>query len=148
MLLVYSRIEGGRVPVHRQEVKLDQILHDACSSLAARAESAGITVCVDPHPVIALVDPVRIRQAVENIVGNALAHTPPGGWIRASAIREHSTVRLTVEDTGAGFDPGFIPRVFEPFARGAPRTPETSQGWGSAWPSCRQSPTRTAVTPR
>lgn len=129
-LLVYSRIEEGRVPVHRQEMRLDQILRDACSSLAARAESAGITVRADPHPVTALVDPVRIRQAIENIVGNALAHTPPGGWIRASATRQDSTVWLTVEDTGTGFDPEFIPRAFEPFATGAPRTPHTSQGAG------------------
>jgi two-component system OmpR family sensor kinase len=129
-LLVYSRIEGGQVPVHRQEARLDRILRDACSSLAARAESANVTVRADPHPVTAVVDPVRIRQAVENMVGNALAHTPPGGWIRASATRQDSTVQLTVEDTGTGFDPGFIPRAFEPFARGAPRTPQASQGAG------------------
>jgi two-component system, OmpR family, sensor kinase len=125
-LLVYSRTEGGRMPLRREPTDLDQLLRDTCASLATRAAEAGVTVRVDPHAVTALVDPVRLRQAVENLVSNALAHTPRGGQVRASAALDGDTIRLMVHDTGAGFDPGFLPRAFEPFAVG----PETSDGQG------------------
>ncbi len=71
-LLVYSRAEGGRTPLRRQPTDLDQLLRDACSPLAGRAAAAGVTVRVDTHMVTAAVDPVRVRQAVENLVSPKL----------------------------------------------------------------------------
>jgi signal transduction histidine kinase len=125
-LLVYSRVEGDRMPLRREATDLDQLLHDACSALAARAAAAGVAVQVDPNKVTAVVDPLRIRQAVENLVTNALAHTPRGGQIRVSATLEGDIVRLAVADTGPGFDPRILPRAFEPFATG----PAPSAGTG------------------
>jgi two-component system, OmpR family, sensor kinase len=117
-LLVYSRTEGGRMPLHREPTELHQLLRDACASLAARAAAGGVTVHVEPHVVTAAVDPVRVRQAVENLVSNAIAHTPRGGHVCAGVTLDGRSVRLTVQDTGPGFDPGFLPRAFEPFAAG------------------------------
>jgi signal transduction histidine kinase len=117
-LLVYSRTEGGRMPLHREQTDLDQLLCDACSSLTVRAAAAGVAVHVDLHMVTAAMDPVLVRQVVENLVSNALAHTSCGGQVRVSATLEGDTVRLTVQDTGTGFDPGFLARAFEPFATG------------------------------
>ena len=71
-----------------------------------------------------------MRQAVDNIVSNALGHTPRGGQVRASATRDGDTVRLTVEDTGTGFDPAFLPRAFDPFARGPAGQAGSGQGAG------------------
>ena len=128
-LLVYSRSEDGRMPLRRQPTDLDQLLRDACSSLAARAAAAGVTVRVEPHMVTAAVDPVRIRQAVENMVSNALAHTPRGGQVRASAALEGDSLCLTVQDTGPGFNAGVLPRAFEPFTAGP--APQTGTGQGA-----------------
>jgi signal transduction histidine kinase len=128
-LLVYSRSEDGRMPLRRQPADLDQLLQDACSSLAARAGAAGVTVRVEPHMVTAAVDPVRIRQAVENLVSNALAHTPRGGQVRASAALAGDSLCLTVQDTGPGFDAGVLPRAFEPFTSGP--APQTGAGQGA-----------------
>ncbi|HEY4462650.1 MAG TPA: HAMP domain-containing sensor histidine kinase [Streptosporangiaceae bacterium] len=129
-LLVYSRAEGGRTPLRRQPAGLDQLVRDACSPLAARAAAAGVTVQVDAHTVTASVDPVRVRQVVENLVSNALAYTPRGGQVRVSATLDHGTVCLSVQDTGPGFDAGVLPRVFEPFATGPDRPPGAGQGAG------------------
>ncbi len=117
-LLVYSRAEGDRMPLRRQPTELDQLLQEACSSLASRAAAAGVAVRVHPHLVTASVNPVRVRQAVENMVSNALAHTPRGGQVCASATLADGTVRVTIADTGPGFDPRVLPRAFEPFATG------------------------------
>lgn len=129
-LLVYSRSEDGRMPLRRQPADLDQLLRDACSSLAARAGAAGVTVRVEPHMVTAAVDPVRIRQAVENLVSNALAHTPRDGQVRASAALAGDSLCLTVQDTGPGFDAGVLPRAFEPFTSGPAPHNGTGQGAG------------------
>jgi two-component system OmpR family sensor kinase len=129
-LLVFSRAEGGRMPLHRQQTSLDELLEDACSALALRADAAGVDLRVVPHRVTACVDPVRVRQAVENVVSNALGHTPGGGQVRVSATRDGETVQLTVEDTGTGFDPAFLPRAFDPFASGPAEEGRAGQGAG------------------
>jgi len=66
-----------------------------------------------------LVDPVRIRQALDNLIDNALRHTPRGGRVTIRGERSNGTVRVTVSDTGAGFSSGMLERAFEPFAAGA-----------------------------
>jgi two-component system, OmpR family, sensor kinase len=129
-LLVFSRAEGGRVPLHRQQTTLDELLQAACSALAARAAAAGVEVTVIPHGITAFVDAVLVRQAVENVVSNALGHTPRGGRVRVSATRDGDTVRLTLEDTGTGFDPAFLPSAFDPFARGPAEEAGSGQGAG------------------
>jgi len=129
-LLVFSRAEAGRMPLHRQQARLDELLQDACSALAVPAAAAGVDVRLVRHGVTACIDPVRVRQAVENVVANAVRHTPRGGQVRVSATRDGDTVRLTVEDTGTGFDPAFLPRAFDPFARGPAERAGSGQGAG------------------
>jgi len=129
-LLVFSRAEAGRMPLHRQQTRLDELLQDACSALAVRAAAAGVDVRLVRHGVTAFVDPVRVRQAVDNVVANAVGHTPRGGQVRVSATRDGDTVQLTVEDTGTGFDPAFLPSAFDPFARGPADKAGSGQGAG------------------
>ena len=129
-LLVFSRAEGGRVPLHRQQTRLDELLQAASSALAARASAAGVDVRLVPYGVTAFVDAVLMRQAVENVVSNAPGHTPRGGQVRVSATRDGDTVRLTVKDTGTRFDPAFLPSAFDPFARGPAEKAGSGQGAG------------------
>jgi two-component system OmpR family sensor kinase len=129
-LLVFSRAEGGRVPLHRQQTRLDELLQDACSALAVRAAAADVDMRVVPQGVAAFIDPVQVRQAVENVVANALRYTPRRGQVRVSATRDGDTVRLAVEDTGTGFDPAFLPSAFDAFARGPAEKAGSSQGAG------------------
>jgi len=118
------------MPLHRQQTRLDELLQDACSALAVRAAAAGVDVRLVRHGVTAFVDPVRVRQAVDNVVANAVGHTPRGGQVRVSATRDGDTVQLTVEDTGTGFDPAFLPSAFDPFARGPADKAGSGQGAG------------------
>ena len=67
---------------------------------------------VVPYGVTAFVDAVLVRQVVENVVSNAPGHTPRGGQVRVSATRDGDTGRLTVEDTGTGFDPRLPAQCF------------------------------------
>jgi signal transduction histidine kinase len=64
------------------------------------------------------VDPARVRQAVDDLLDNALRYTPSGGLIRLVAERVDGEVRVSVEDTGGGFAPEVLDCAFLPFARG------------------------------
>jgi signal transduction histidine kinase len=63
------------------------------------------------------VDPVWFRQAVDNLVDNALRHTPAGGRVEVRADLHASTLSVVVEDTGPGFSEALLGTAFEPFVR-------------------------------
>jgi signal transduction histidine kinase len=60
-------------------------------------------------------DPDRLEQVVENLVANALRHTPPGGHIELCGRADADAIVLTVADSGAGIAPEHLPHVFERF---------------------------------
>ena len=72
----------------------------------------------DGMPVLD-VDPVRMRAALGNVIGNAIAHTPPGGSVRVDARLDGNHVEIVVTDTGEGIPPELLPRVFDRFVKGA-----------------------------
>jgi two-component system, OmpR family, sensor histidine kinase BaeS len=62
-------------------------------------------------------DPLRLRQAVGNLVSNAVRHTQPGGKVTLRSRRTGETVLIEVADTGSGIGPEDLPRVFDRFWR-------------------------------
>ena len=85
---------------------------------ARRAAGREVTVRVSAPPgLIALVDPDRIRQAVDNLIDNALRFAPAGRQIDISAAATGRTSRSTVTDAGPGFPADFLPHAFERFRR-------------------------------
>jgi two-component system sensor histidine kinase BaeS len=60
-------------------------------------------------------DPLRLEQALQNLVANALRHTPPGGEIEVRAEAQANAVLLSVRDTGCGIPPDHVPFVFDRF---------------------------------
>jgi signal transduction histidine kinase len=117
-LLVLARMERGRLPVHRTAVSLEDLVRQTVAPYADRARGAGARFDLDVAPATASVDPVRVRQAVENLLDNAVQHTPPGGAIRLVARVEGDRIRIAVQDSGPGFPPNLLATAFEPFARG------------------------------
>jgi signal transduction histidine kinase len=63
------------------------------------------------------VDPVRLRQALGNLIDNALQHTPAGGTVSIVVNASAGRVSAAVTDTGEGFPNAFLDRAFEPFSR-------------------------------
>jgi two-component system OmpR family sensor kinase len=133
-LLVLARADRGRLPVRRSPVDLDQVIGHVERSLAHRASEAGVTVerRVDATSP-ARVDPIRIRQALSNLLDNAVRHTPAGGRVRVTASRADGAVVLEVVDTGPGFPAEALAHPFEPFTRASTlREPEGGAGLGMA----------------
>jgi signal transduction histidine kinase len=71
---------------------------------------------LDDHAIV-MADPIRLQQAIGNVLGNACRYTPPGGRITV-AVAVGSMVTVTVRDTGVGIAAADLSRVFEPFERG------------------------------
>jgi two-component system, OmpR family, sensor kinase len=132
-LLVLSRARNGVLSVRRAEVALPQLL-DGARHRRGLLNSTGIQVSFEAPDCIVRVDPVWFRQAVDNLVDNALRHTPPGGQVTVRADRQDDTLSVMVEDTGPGFDEAFLRQAFEPFARstGVPEDRPGSAGLGLA----------------
>ncbi|MCB0124380.1 MAG: ATP-binding protein, partial [Caldilineaceae bacterium] len=76
------------------------------------------------------VDPERMMQVLNNLVGNALRHTPSGGQITLTAGRDGASVVLAVRDNGRGIAKEQLPLVFERFYRVDPDHAEAAGGTG------------------
>lgn len=117
-LLVLSRADRGRLPVRREPVDVGELIESVVAGFAARASDAGVRLEAKvPAGLTARLDPLRIRQAVGNLLDNALAHSPSGGTVHVEAEARGEGVSIEVTDSGEGFAAGFLPRAFEPFAR-------------------------------
>ena len=118
-LLDVARIEQGLFAIEAVPVDLVSLLRE----LAAAMETPGVPVTVGGAPEVVLVaDPVKLRQAFENLLSNACAHSPPGSAVGvdiSAAVAEKATwAAVQITDQGPGMDPDLASRVFTRFARG------------------------------
>ncbi len=133
-LRVLSQAEAGQLPMHWEAVDVAGLLADAQTSFEGQAEAAGITLrcAVEPaaQPLVVEADYGRLDQILNNLLANALRHTPPGGrvTVRASAVAD--AIRLQVSDTGAGISAADLPYIFDRFWRGD-RARTQGEGAGS-----------------
>ena len=103
-LLVLSRERDGSVPVHRQETSIADLLDQVAAGARPRMGSKGVGIDVEcERGLTAVLDPARIRQALDDLVDNAIHHGGEGVQIRLRASREDGWVRLAVADTGPGY---------------------------------------------
>jgi two-component system sensor histidine kinase BaeS len=110
--------DAGMLRLHPEERDAADVAGQAVAAQRARAESAGVTVRLDaPAPVPVFADPGRLRQALGNLVANAVTHTPAGGTVDVAVRRAGGSVLLTVTDTGPGIAPEHLPYVFDRFYR-------------------------------
>ncbi|WAU83462.1 ATP-binding protein [Streptomyces sp. Qhu-G9] len=110
--------DAGTLALHREPVRADELLEQvvAAHSVAAEAAGVGLRTAVDDTPWLDA-DPLRMRQALGNLVSNAIRHTPAEGTITLSAGRHGDEVRFQVADTGSGIAAEDLPSVFDRFWR-------------------------------
>jgi two-component system OmpR family sensor kinase len=112
-LLLLARLDQTR-PIERTPVDLAVLAADACSDAVAAAP--GRPVALDaPEPAVVLGDQNHLRQAIANLVTNALRHTPAGTPIEVSARIDSNAVVVAVRDHGPGLDDEALAHVFDRF---------------------------------
>jgi two-component system, OmpR family, sensor kinase len=115
-LLVLARANHGRIPVHRTRIPLGDLIDECVTAFAARAAGHGVAIDAESEDIAAAVDRTRLRQALDNVLDNAVRHTPSGGSITVrGAARGAGQVAITVEDSGPGFSAEALAGAFQPF---------------------------------
>ena len=119
-LRTVSMAEAGALRLHREPTDAGELVAEAMAALAPRAAEAGVEVSRTVAPLPELnVDPVRLRQVLDNLLANALRHTPRGGSIAVAVERDDAAVSFVVADTGSGIAPADLPHVFDRFWKSA-----------------------------
>ncbi|MDF9751057.1 ATP-binding protein [Arthrobacter sp. ES3-54] len=109
---------SAAVHVHPRRTDLAGLVEASLGSAQAQAQASRVCLAMDvPAPLWANVDPLRISQALDNLVSNAIKYSPDGGSVRISASTADGLVRLHVADTGMGMTAADAGRVFTRFFR-------------------------------
>jgi signal transduction histidine kinase len=137
----FASLEAGEAPLLRGDVDPDRLADDVVEELKGAARDARLHVTVlhgGGGPVIA--DPRKLRQALANVVQNAVKFSPHGGEVMVEVSREPGRVRFTVYDQGPGVVPGETESIFEPLHHAAARGGEAARlpGTGLGLPVARR----------
>lgn len=125
--------DADRLRLHREWARLSDVLGQAISAHRARAGEADLELILESdvgegHELY--VDRERLRQAVGNLITNAIRHTPPGGKVTVRCRWEGEYVVVEVADTGTGIEPADLPYVFDRFWRAEKSRTRTAGGSG------------------
>jgi two-component system OmpR family sensor kinase len=112
-LLLLARLDETR-PVARQPVDLAILAADACSDAVAVAPDRRVTLDA-PEPVVVAGDEAHLRQAVANLISNALSHTPAGTPLEVGAELADGHAVVCVRDHGPGLDEDAVAHAFDRF---------------------------------
>jgi two-component system, NtrC family, sensor histidine kinase KinB len=118
-LLDLSRIQAGKVEVQPAPISSKSLVEGALANRSAAAAAARVRLAADiAEPVLpVLADPERIALVLDNLIGNALRHGPPGSEVIVRAQPGQDSVRFEVSDQGEGIAPEYRQRIFEKFFR-------------------------------
>ncbi len=141
-LLDMAKIEAGQLELFRSRVVLGEVLTDCLGLVEALSARKGVAVTAAPidPTLMVMVDGVRLRQAVLNILSNAIKFTPSGGAVRmeAAAQLEGSGALITITDTGIGMTEDEVRIAFEPFRQVTNYLTKSESGTGLGLPLARR----------
>jgi signal transduction histidine kinase len=131
-LLDLSKIEAGRLDVHRAQLDLNQVLSDMTETFSVSARDRRLRLNLDATgELTAFADDRLVRRILSNLLSNAVKFTSKGS-ITVRAEQRRGTVTVTVADTGIGIPAAEVPRMFEKFhqacAQDGTRPPGTGLG--------------------
>jgi len=130
-LLDLAKIEAGKLEIHVEPVKIDELIHAATATIEPMLDKKSVRFVRDiPSDMgSAQTDPELLRQILFNLLGNAVKFTDRGE-IRISACRENGNLKFAVTDTGIGIDQADFERIFEEFDRGRLTSAANHRGTG------------------
>ncbi len=118
-LLLTAQLQAGHLDVQKTHADLMQIVRESVESARAQAsiKALQLTLVSSSASVQVEADGVRLAQAVDNVISNAIKFTPEGGSVEVALAQDEDRVSLTVTDTGMGMTAADVERLFEPFFR-------------------------------
>src|SRR5205085_9067454 len=129
-LLDASRLESGRVTVKPEAMDLAALTRSIVTELEPLAGDKSQAITVDGDGACVMADPQLIRQAVLNLVSNAIKYTPAGGAISIRMQTRDDELAWSVDDTGIGIPAADQPRLFDKFFRAGNALSVETEGTG------------------
>jgi signal transduction histidine kinase len=131
-LFQMSQLDAGGMPLELEYNSLSDLISDTLEGFSELAARKGITLQGSAGPGMdpVYLDAQRIGRVLNNLVSNALHHTPAGGSVQVQALPIPNGVLVEVSDTGEGIRPEDLPHVFERFYRGEKSRSRTTGGSG------------------
>ncbi|WP_052452099.1 hybrid sensor histidine kinase/response regulator [Noviherbaspirillum autotrophicum] len=144
-VLDFSKIDAGRMEIESVDCDLRAVAEGSLDMVAARARQKNLSLLcfVDPAlPAVVSADPVRLRQVLLNLAGNAVKFTPAGEIMLSVRLlgrqRDHCMVRFEVADTGIGIERAAAARLFTPFTQADSSVTRQYGGTGLGLSICKR----------
>jgi two-component system, OmpR family, sensor kinase len=116
-LLTLARSDEGNLPVRLEPTRVRELLDRSAARAGSGSGARAQCVVEASAGLVATLDKDRIRQAVDNMVDNALRFAPAGSQITVAGRAKGRNLIIEVSDAGPGFPPGYLPHAFERFRR-------------------------------
>jgi PAS domain S-box-containing protein len=136
-ILDFSKVEAGKLDLELIEFSLQDCVGETVKAMAVRAHEKGLELAYQLGPEVpqrVVGDPVRLRQILTNLVGNAIKFTVQGEVVislsAASCDDGKTSLNFTIKDTGIGIPPEKLASIFKPFVQGDTSTTRTYGGTG------------------
>lgn len=130
-LLQAARLEAGGLDLHRETIRIRDLFEELTARHEHDCRKRQITIrSTAADDLVLFADPFRIEQALENLLANALRHTPDGGSIYLNAVLRESVVILEVRDSGEGIPDADLPFIFDRFYKASSSMGVASPGSG------------------
>lgn len=111
--------DAGKLRLNLAPLDLRALLECIIASFQLSAEQKGLTLRLETDPDLPnfKADESRLDRVICNLVTNAIRHTPSGGVVAIKATRKDRDIFISVEDTGDGIPPAYLPHIFDRFYR-------------------------------
>jgi signal transduction histidine kinase/ligand-binding sensor domain-containing protein/ActR/RegA family two-component response regulator len=136
-VLDFSKIDAGHMTVHPEPFELRRTVEDSVALLVPRAAAKGLEIgcqIMEPVPEVVIGDPVRLRQVILNLAGNAVKFTPSGSVRLLVSVESEDeqevALAFQIQDTGIGIPQDKLASVFEPFQQADSSTSRQHGGTG------------------
>jgi signal transduction histidine kinase len=116
-LLDISKSEEGKLTVRRASVDLVKLGREALESAELKAKLADVQLTKTHEERSISADPDLLRRVIENLLDNAIRHTPKGGQVSLTLSGDDESVSIRVRDTGSGVAPEMREKIFDPFVQ-------------------------------
>ena len=130
MLLTLSRADAGELPLHLAPMDLRDVADSAVRAALTRAETNRVRLTVKGPPAFVTGDPERLRQIIDNLLDNAIRHSPPDGVVCVVVGSDAAHCYCIVRDEGEGIAAADLPHVFERFWRADAARARATGGYG------------------
>jgi signal transduction histidine kinase len=131
-LFELAQLDAGAIEIETRRARLGEVVSSAVATVGLQAEDKGLSLVAELNGADDALCSPRLARVIQNLLVNAVRHTPADGSVRIEARLAADTLEVSVADTGEGIAPQDLARVFDPFFRADPAREGAGAGLGLA----------------